>query len=114
MRFQLDDSQGALADCNQAIYLDPRSAVVYNNRGGLKEDKLNDPQGALADYNQAIAIAPEDAEAHHNRGILKQGMNNRLGAINDSRAAVKFYRQQGQASNLQNVLDLLRELGAKE
>ena len=90
-----------------------RTADDYLTSADQKFDQ-DDYSGALADYNQAIALTPEDAEAHHNRGMLKQDMKDRLGAINDLQAAVRLYRQQGQMSNLRDVLDLLRKLGATE
>jgi tetratricopeptide (TPR) repeat protein len=111
----LNDPQGALADYNLAISLNPKYVNAYNNRGVLKQDKLNDPQGALADFNQSIALNPKFANAYYNRGNLKyQKLNDRPGAISDFRAAAKIYRQQGQANDLKDAIDQLRELGATE
>src|SRR5271170_6283914 len=46
------DLDGALADYNHAIELDPKNAVAYDDRGLLKQNK-GDNDGALADYNKA-------------------------------------------------------------
>jgi tetratricopeptide (TPR) repeat protein len=112
---KLNDAQGALADYNQAISLNPKYVVAYNNRGALKDEKLNDIQGALADYNQAIALEPKMAETYANRGLLKAyRLNDRPGAIADLRMAAKLFRESGNTQLLQQVISLLRQLGAGE
>jgi tetratricopeptide (TPR) repeat protein/V8-like Glu-specific endopeptidase len=81
--------QGALADYDRAIALNPNYAEAYSNRGVLKQDKLNNSQGALADYNRAIALNPNYAEAYNNRGVLKQDkLNNSQGALADYDLAI--------------------------
>jgi tetratricopeptide (TPR) repeat protein len=83
------DYRGALADYNQAIALEPKSANAYNNRGVLKNEKLTDFQGALADYNQAIAIDPKNINAYNNRGNLKnEKLNDVQGALADFNQAI--------------------------
>jgi tetratricopeptide (TPR) repeat protein len=82
-----DDYQGALADYNQAITINPKFSEAYNNRGILKKDKLNDIKGALADYNQAITINPKYPGAYSNRGILKESK------LNDIKGALADYNQ---------------------
>jgi tetratricopeptide (TPR) repeat protein/V8-like Glu-specific endopeptidase len=80
--------QGALADYNQVIALNPNYAKAYNNRGILKDEKLNDPQGALADFNRAIALNPNDAFAHNNRGLLQRKLNKQQEALADLNQAI--------------------------
>ena len=64
---------------------------------------------------RSIALNAKDAESYINRGVLKyQKLNNPQGAISDFRTAVKIYRKQGQASDLQDAIDRLRALGASE
>ena len=51
----LGDKQGAIADYNQAITINPKYAKVYYNRGVVKS-ALGDKQGAISDFNQATAV----------------------------------------------------------
>ena len=81
------DLSEALADCQQAIKLepdnseaylllddyataittDPKNAMAYNNRG-VAPHSLKDYRGALADHNIAIELAPTNALHDFNRG----------------------------------------------
>jgi tetratricopeptide (TPR) repeat protein/V8-like Glu-specific endopeptidase len=102
---QLQVYAQALADYDKAIALDPKLAVAYYNRAGLKSDKLDDPQGALADYNKSISINPKNAGAYANRGLLKK---NRLydspGALTDYDKAISIDSQDDNIYNLRGVL----------
>ncbi len=71
-QYTLNDYQGALADYNKVIEIDPKYALAYNARGVLKHDKLNDPRGALADYKKAIELDPKLAQAYYHSAVLKQ------------------------------------------
>ncbi len=84
-----NDFHGALTDYNQAISLNPKFPVAYNNRGVLKAEKFNDPQGALADYNLAISLDPKFPIAYNNRGNLKANqLNDPQGALDDFNRAI--------------------------
>ena len=52
----MNDSQGALADYNQAIALNPILSEAYNDRGVLKQEKLKDRAGAIEDLRQAAKL----------------------------------------------------------
>jgi serine/threonine protein kinase len=89
--YEKNDSQGALADYNRAIQLDPGFISAYDERGNLKADKLNDTQGALADYDRAIQISPTYARAYHHRGNLKiYRLNDPQGALVDYNRAIEL------------------------
>ena len=88
----LGDKQGAIADFNQAIAINPQDANAYYNRGNAKDD-LGDKQGAIADYNQAIAINPQDALAYNNRGNAKDALGDKQGACLDYKKAISLGNQ---------------------
>ena len=67
----MGELEGAIADLDQAIQLNPELADAYLNRGFVKQMK-GDFEGAIADSNQAIGINPKFAEAYGNRGLSKQ------------------------------------------
>ena|GEM_PF-879167 len=66
---QKGESHKALADFNQAIGLDPKSARAICDRAILEDVLLQQPNKALADYNEAIRLAPEFQRAYVNRGV---------------------------------------------
>ena len=57
----------AIADYDQAIALDPKLAMAYNNRGTPGTPSRTYDK-AIADYDQAIALDPKYAMAYSNRG----------------------------------------------
>jgi tetratricopeptide (TPR) repeat protein len=90
-KYKKQDIQGALADYNRAIQLNPNSAVAYNYRGLLKKNKLQDIQSALADYNRAIQLDPNFALTYSNRGFLKEDkLQDIQGALADYNRAMQL------------------------
>jgi Lipoprotein NlpI, contains TPR repeats len=59
----------AIADCSQALKLDPNMANAYNLRGFAYYAK-GDSDRALADYGTALRLAPDNAYAHAARGHI--------------------------------------------
>jgi tetratricopeptide (TPR) repeat protein len=59
----------ALADCNQALTLNPKSAIAYINRGTTyAEQECIDK--ALQDYNKALSLDKNAAQAYISRGAI--------------------------------------------
>ena len=64
------DYQGAIADWNKAIEIDPQYADAYLNRG-LAKAHLEDYQGAITDFTKSVEINPQYADAYFHRGLSK-------------------------------------------
>ena len=88
-RYDRKDYDGAIADYDQAIRLDPKFAIAYNNRGNARKAK-GDLDGAIADYDQAIRLNPKYATAYYNRGLARKAKGNLDGAIADYDQAIRL------------------------
>ncbi|MCL4876614.1 MAG: tetratricopeptide repeat protein [Anaerolineae bacterium] len=72
-KFLSDNYQGAIADCNEAIHLNPQYTDAYTGRGYAWEN-LGDYEKALADYEAALRIKPDYELARKNRDDLLKKM----------------------------------------
>ena len=82
------DIEGAIADYNQSIAINPKTAArAYRNRALLKSSK-GDKDGAITDYNQAIELEPKNANAYNKRGELKHAKGDLDAAIGDFTTAI--------------------------
>jgi lipoprotein NlpI len=83
------DLNGAIADYNRAIELDPKYTGAYTGRGNVKQRK-GDFNGAIADHNRAIELNPKFALAYNNRGYVKQLKSDLGGALADYDRAIEL------------------------
>ena len=86
---QLGDAQGAIADYNLAIGINPRLLVAYNNRGNLRQH-LGDIDGAIADFSQVLKIDSQSAIAYNNRAIIYTQIGQLPAAIADFSRAIEL------------------------
>ena len=106
------DVDGAIADFNRALQLDPKLAKAYMNRGIAKREKYDriaygavdvflpdydlgtpkiqkgDLDSAIADFNHALQLDPKNAQAYINRGIAKAHRGDPDAAIGDYNRAL--------------------------
>ena len=68
---ELKEFQGAIADYDKLIKINPRNSNAYSNRG-LAKSNLQDYQGAIADYDKAIEINSQNTVSYLNRGIARE------------------------------------------
>jgi len=68
------DLDGALADLNKAVKLNPKSMFGYHDRGEIYR-KRNEPDKAIADFTRAIEISDKFESPFRSRGLvlLSQG-----------------------------------------
>src|SRR4051794_36781419 len=71
-----NDLDGAIADYDKAIQLDPGLIEAYDNRANAKMAK-GDREGAFADYTKAIQLSPLSFTSNYNCGVahLNSGEN---------------------------------------
>ena len=83
------DLDGALADFDRAIELNPKDDAGYYNRAQAKRLK-KDAAGAIADYTRAIERGSKNPAAYNNRGNARAENNDRAGAIADYTRAIEL------------------------
>ena len=91
-----DDTEGALADMDEAIKLEPHYAGYFINRAFMKY-KLDDYFGAMADYDYALNLEPTNVTAYYNRGLLRMEVSENNRAIEDFSYVLKSDPQHLQA-----------------
>jgi tetratricopeptide (TPR) repeat protein len=90
------DYDRALADLNEAIRLDPNSAVAYNSRGIAYRLRANhghsraDYDRAIADHTEAIRLNPNFPAAYRNRGAVYNSIGHYDRAISESDEAIRL------------------------
>jgi tetratricopeptide (TPR) repeat protein len=68
-RSRLGDSQGAIADYNEALRINPNYAKAYNVRGYARAE-LGDKQGAIQDFQKAADLFQKQRDRdNYNRAI---------------------------------------------
>ncbi|HNX41494.1 MAG: Tetratricopeptide repeat protein [Candidatus Aminicenantes bacterium ADurb.Bin508] len=88
----LNDLNGALQDCNDALKFwksPPPPWAVYQLRASIKMGS-DDLSGALADYNDAIALNGERADLYYCRGNLKVLLEDLPGSLQDYDKAISL------------------------
>lgn len=88
-RLQRGDFQGAIESFNQAIELDPNSALAYGNRG-MARVIVGDTPGAIDDFTRVIELDPNDAVAYSSRAITYAESGNHEAALSDFDRAIEL------------------------
>lgn len=79
----------ALPDHDQAVSLDPSSAMALNNRAWTLF-KLKQPEPALRDAERSIALAPASPHAYDTRAHIKQTLGHPAPALKDYERAIEL------------------------
>lgn len=81
--------QDALPDYDQAIKLDPYSAIALNNRAWTLF-RSGTPERGLADVERSLELSPGSSHAHDTRAHILQSMGKPQPAIADYVKAMQF------------------------
>jgi tetratricopeptide (TPR) repeat protein len=60
----------AIADCTEAIKIDPENSAAFNSRGLARHGK-QELDKALEDFDEAISLEPKYGIAYFNRGLIR-------------------------------------------
>lgn len=81
--------QTAIEYLTEAIRMNPKFVMAYNNRGTLYCNQKQF-QLAISDYDEAIRLKPDCAEAYYGRGFANAKQNHYLSAIRDFDEAIRL------------------------
>ena len=101
--------EGAIADYDRALELEPKNSYVYWSRGIAKHDK-GDLEGSIADYDRAIEIYPKEGDFYFSRGIAKEDKGDSEGAMSDYDRAIEIQPKHGELYNRRGNLKWKKDL----
>ncbi|MFL0742559.1 MAG: tetratricopeptide repeat protein, partial [Prochlorococcus sp.] len=79
-KYTSGDYQGAIADYDKVIEIDPKHATAYASRCAANMN-LGNQQAAIADCDKAIEINPQSDMAYTNRCAVKSSTGSQQAAI---------------------------------
>ncbi|HEV2666090.1 MAG TPA: tetratricopeptide repeat protein, partial [Blastocatellia bacterium] len=89
IRYDLHDWDGAIADFDEALMLNPHRVMALIKRGNARFNK-GDLDEAINDFNQAIRLDPRSVIAWNNRGLAWQNKGKLDAALSDYARALEL------------------------
>jgi Flp pilus assembly protein TadD len=83
------DLDGALADCDKAIQINPKDGTAYYEKGVFLYQQ-GQYQDAESNLDSALKLEPQNADACFMRGRAKSKLGDQAGADADIAAAIKL------------------------
>src|SRR5262249_25104230 len=84
-----DEPQGALADAEEALKLNPFSVLALQLKAHILAERLSRPEEAEAALARAVELNPDYVPARTGRGVLLARRGKRGAAIQDAREALQ-------------------------
>lgn len=81
------DLEGAIAEFDRAIAINPNQPFYHFNRGNARKDK-REFDFAISDYNKAISIDANIPDVYDNRGVARMSKGDLDGAVSDFNIAI--------------------------
>lgn len=89
------DVQGALADIDKALTINPKHFSALNTRCTIRTN-LKNYEGALLDCNKALGINPNLSNLYNQRASVRKASGDLQGAIQDYSEAIELRERYGQ------------------
>jgi serine/threonine protein kinase/tetratricopeptide (TPR) repeat protein len=83
-----EDPQGALADFNQALSLNPSSVDALQDKAHVLAEKLGRNEEAVRVLSQSVALNPDYVPARAGRGVLLARLGRRAQALDDAQESL--------------------------
>jgi tetratricopeptide (TPR) repeat protein len=83
------DAEGALADFNQALKLNPRSLGALQDKAYVLAERLGRPREALQTLDRAVMLYPDFIAARSGRGLLQARLGRRQAAVADAEETLR-------------------------
>jgi len=109
VKVRAGDFEGALADLNRAIELDPQDEMLYSNRGAARA-QLGQYEEAMADFNRALELYPRNVRVYCNIATLKMMLGDYQEALRNVERALEIDPENEQVQSLARTLRLQMEL----
>ena len=108
IHFDKNDYESAIADCNQALVLDPQNEQAFYLRGTAYASKIRpDYPHAIEDLTRAIELNPEDGKAYRFRGLYYLNTGQKDKSIADLKQALQLEHDPKQQAAINGVLNTL-------
>jgi tetratricopeptide (TPR) repeat protein len=84
-----EDPQHALADCDEAVRLDPKDPIARRIRGAV-HSAIQNHDKAMIDFDEVVKLRPNEAASYHDRGTARMYQREFDQAIADFTQAIRL------------------------
>lgn len=106
---QQGEIEPAITAYRQALQLDPKNAIAYNNMANLLAIHGQATE-AISVYQQAIRLNPKNASAYYNLGVTLYNQGDIKKASRILKRAHNEYREQGNIEQAQKIEQLMQQI----
>lgn len=102
IKYTAKNYEGAIANFDEAIHLEPDFSIAYFDRGRAKYN-LGNYEGAMIDLEKGVKLSPEYAAIYHLMGVISILLNNYKGAITYFDKSIKLAPEDAEPYNFRGT-----------